>query len=306
MIKEESTISISISMLGTRVPKNILEICRLSSHQCTVRLLLFFVFLPAGVNSLTAQSKPSAPNGPSAVDEAIDTDRPDFTNSPRLVPPGMVQIEGGYTYSRTGSDKYHALGELLLRVPTGNWLELRFGINSYALDYPEGRSVGGLEDSSFEVKIRLTKGSEKPRLFRPMTALTLGTILPTGAPAIGEHKLQPGGTLAAAWVFSDRWSLTTNLNFLHSSQDGERFDQASASASLGYQPTKRLGGFVEYFTHLPGGNDGTNTYYLDSGITFLLNNNFQVDARIGVGLNGINPEYFFGFGLAHRWKRPFF
>ncbi len=45
--------------------------------------------------------------------EPLVTDRPDFTESAETVAPGLFQLESGYTFTRRGDDKEHALGEFL-------------------------------------------------------------------------------------------------------------------------------------------------------------------------------------------------
>jgi hypothetical protein len=58
--------------------------------------------------------------------------------------------------------------------------------------------------------------------------------------------------------------------------------------------------FFEGFTFLPGSYRGTNAAYLNTGVTYLVNPDFQLDARIGRGVSGTQPDYFVGVGAARR------
>ncbi len=80
----------------------------------------------------------------STAQEALVTDRPDFTESTETVKLGRFQLEGGYTFTRIDNNKEHTLGELLLRIGARQRLELRIGISSYALT----RSPGGTHQVS--------------------------------------------------------------------------------------------------------------------------------------------------------------
>ena len=44
---------------------------------------------------------------------ALEADRPDFTEGIATVPPGWIQSEAGYTFSRADRNTSHSIGELL-------------------------------------------------------------------------------------------------------------------------------------------------------------------------------------------------
>jgi hypothetical protein len=240
--------------------------------------------------------------GTGSAAEPLVTDRPDFTESPETVAPGRFQLEAGYTFTRRGDDKQHALGELLLRIGLWQQIELRLGGNSYVwLDSPDG-DADGFEDLSLGVKIKLLEGSERFELTRPTVGVIIATTLPTGADDIGEDEPQPEFVLAMAWDLSERFSLGSNLNYAYASEDGDRFHQFSGSLVLGYQLTERWGTYIEYFGFVPESDDGPNTSFFNGGFTYLINDDLQLDARIGVGaFNGRSPDYFTGAGVSWRW-----
>ena len=240
--------------------------------------------------------------GIASAAEPLVTDRPDFTESPETVAPGRFQLEAGYTFTRRGDDKQHALGELLLRVGLWQQIELRLGGNSYVwLDSPDG-DADGFEDLSLGVKIKLLEGSERFELTRPTVGVIVATTLPTGADDLGEDEPQPEFILAMAWDLSERFSLGSNLNYAYASEDGDRFHQFSGSVALGITLTEKWGTYIEYFGFVPESDDGPNTSFFNGGFTYLINDDLQLDARIGVGVfNGRSPDYFTGAGVSWRW-----
>ncbi len=240
--------------------------------------------------------------GTGSAAEPLVSDRPDFTESPETVAPGRFQLEAGYTFTRGGDDKQNALGELLLRIGLLQHIELQLGGNSYVwLDSPDG-DADGFEDLSLGVKIKLVEGSERFELTQPTVGVIIATTLPTGADDIGEDEPQPEFILAMAWDLSERFSLGSNLNYAYASEDGDRFHQFSGSLVLEYQLTERWGTYIEYFGFVPESDDGPNESFFDGGLTYLVNDNLQLDASAGVGVfNGRSPDYFTGFGVSWRW-----
>src|SRR5947209_17780543 len=102
----------------------------------------------------------------SGLEEPINPDRPDFTNGPSLVAPGHLQLETGYTYARTGSERSISLGEVLLRYARDDRWEARLGLNSYDwidTGVPGERRISGFEDPFVEVKVRLNDAESKHR-----------------------------------------------------------------------------------------------------------------------------------------------
>jgi hypothetical protein len=233
--------------------------------------------------------------------EALVTDRPDFTESTETVKLGRLQLEGGYTFTRVSNNKEHTLGELLLRVGAWQRLELRIGINSYALMRSPSGNASGFHDVLLGVKAKLVQGSERFGLNRPNVAVIVATTLPTGSDAFRETQLQPEVRIALGLDLSTRLALASNLNYAYASEEAERFSQFSGSISFGYTLTERSGTYLEYFSFVPSIKEGPNSKHLNAGLTYLVNYNYQLDVRVGIGLNGETPDYFFGFGASWRW-----
>jgi hypothetical protein len=239
---------------------------------------------------------------PRAQADPLVADRPDFTESTETVGPGRLQLEAGYTFFRMGEEELHSLGELLLRIGLLEQFELRLAGNSYVwLESPSGNDQGFV-DMSLGAKIKLLEAAEHFDVIRPNVALIFGTTLPTGSIDLSADEPQPAVKLALSWAISERLSSGSNLNYAYLSEDGERFHQFSGSLTLGYKLTEKWGTYIEYFGFVPASKDGPNESFFDGGVTYLVNDDLQLDARAGVGaFNGKSPDYFVGVGLAWRW-----
>lgn len=231
--------------------------------------------------------------------DPISTDRPDFSESPFIVPLGRTQLEMGYTFSRSGSTADHAIGEFLIRRALNPRTELRFLVNAFHVTEDSGFTTSGFDDVGLAVKWKLLDGSDKP-LFRPHLALITGLTFPSGSSIYRESHLQPSVALTASLPLSERISVQSNLGYINASQ-GQTFSEFYFSSSFGFTLSEKWGAFVEYYTLLPGGYRGANANYVNAGLTYLLDNDTQLDIRAGQGFNSPQPDYFVGVGISRRW-----
>ena len=228
------------------------------------------------------------------------TDRPDHTESSQTVPAGMFQIEAGYTFIKINDDNNHSLGELLVRVGMLRHTELRVSFNSYTIENTDNDRFTGRKDFQLGFKYTLNDISTSSPWI-PQTAVIAATTLPTGSESFRSDKIQPEVILALSWEISERAALGSNIRFAYLNEDNGQFAQLGQSISLGYGLTDNLGCYLEYFGMIPGEKKGANHNYMNGGITFLIGENFQLDTRGGVGMNGMDRDYFSGTGISLRF-----
>jgi hypothetical protein len=242
-----------------------------------------------------------AQDGWSGLEDPISPDRPDFTEGTGLVPPGHVQLEGGVTLARVEDVDSTTLGELLVRFGIGERSEARIGLGSYTRieDGLAGGSVSGFEDPALELKYRFTDDAGELAPGQPAVALVLGTSVPVGDKDLTDDEWVPAAVFAFDWDLG-RFGVGANLGGSYEAGD-ERFAQAFASLTAGVSVTDRLGTYVEWYGFSEEEKDGPATHYVDGGISFLINDDLIVDARIGTGLNDADPDWYAGVGGAIRW-----
>lgn len=228
------------------------------------------------------------------LDDPLIGDRPDFTESAVTVSPGRVQVEAGATYGEAGRDEALEIGEVLVRVGLLPRLELRIGLNSYARVDSGRRELSGLVDSSLGAKVALGEARGWT------TAVLVATSLPTGSREFREPDLQPEAVFVAERDLSESVSLGTNFGYAYASADGRRVGEALGSAALGVAVTERVGAFFEVFGIVPLASGEPETYFVDAGLTRSLSPDFQIDFRVGAGLNSAAADFFTGAGLVWR------
>jgi outer membrane putative beta-barrel porin/alpha-amylase len=234
--------------------------------------------------------------------EPLISDRPDFTESTATMKRGEVQLEGGDTFEHAASVKTNTIGELLLRIGLAPRAELRIEPGSYTkVTSPDGDASGWV-DAAVGTKLRLYEPPNENPSFVPTVSLIVLTSVPTGSAEFRETKLQPEAKLAAEWTLSDRIGVATNFNVSRPRDDENgRYTVFEGSVSFGFELTRRLGAYTEVFGFAPQLSSVGHSRYGNTGLTFSLTPDFQLDLRGGMGFNGVQPDYFVGAGLVHRW-----
>ncbi len=256
--------------------------------------------------------------------DEIETDRPDFTQNRRTVGLGVVQVESGLTYlhGRKNSFSDFSFPETLLRVGVlADWLELRLSQNfaSDRINLVNGRhrTKTGAQDMVLGAKLALTA----QRGWLPEMGIILHTSVPSGSPGFSTPgMLLPGVNWLYGWDITKRLSLagssqiykTTDLVPLPTSRGGitglddvqHAFVVVAQSFSLEYEVTEKLTPYFEWFALFPSGAMSATKnpqHYLDTGFTYKVTPNIQLDGRTGMGLSPNSTALFAGSGLSLRF-----
>ncbi len=245
---------------------------------------------------------------------SLVTDRPDFTESTLTVPRGRFQLEAGYTFTSDKEDgvrtKDHTFPEVLLRVGLVDDVELRIGWSGWSLSREEfrerneaGRTVkmhtrdNGGTDMNIGFKFHLLDQDE----WIPDFGIIIAADLPTGASGKTSGDVDPLLGLLWAYDLTDELALAGNVNFAVPTSEKGRFFQTSASVSLAFSLTDDLGAYVEYYGFYNNDRNTDAAHFANGGFTYLITDNFQVDVRVGAGLNEEADDFFVGTGFAWRF-----
>lgn len=261
------------------------------------KLILGLIAL-SSVLSATAHAQSSTPDTLIAPDvPPLITDRPDFTESPQTVPKGMTQVEAGVTFERSSREKTTTLGETLVRIAAGDRAEIRVGIPSYITQRGDGVRADGFDDAFLGAKLALIKRENFP------IAVLVGTTLPTGSRQFAPHDYNVEAVLATETGLSKKVGVAFNVGAGRPNQGNGRFSQFFASASLGFDLSKRIGAYAEVYAFNRDEPGGDSKQFINGGFTYAVNPNLQLDARAGLGLgnNVDGPDYFTGVGVSQRF-----
>lgn len=230
---------------------------------------------------------------PDTATPPMVTDRPDFTESAAAV--RRVQLEAGWTVEAADGADAHTVGEALLRIPAARGLELRVGLPSWRADgsVPTEDAFG---DASVGAKLELARGGADGG--GPDLALLAGASFPVGDR--GSEGPAPEARLAAAVPLGPRLGLGLNLGAASPEDAAGRFVEAVGSVALGVDAGGGVGLFAELYGL--GRSEGRDDEIVaDGGFTFALSSDLQLDARIGVPLDGGGRDLEAGAGLSVRF-----
>ena len=275
----------------------------------SIVLSLVFTFIATDTSAQEDAAQTTDP-----MQEPLVTDRPDFTESTETVPAGHFQLEAGYTftYDRERKDRVrdHTAPELLMRIGLVDNFELRIGWDGYSWTDSqfEGETRGGrrvtredqtqdAHDLSLGFKYKLVEQDGWIPHFGVIGAITV----PSGSAGVSSGDVDPEIVLLWAYDITDSFAIAGNVGLAAPTDNGDRFFQASASLAAAVALSEKVGAYVEYFGFYPNAEHSDAAHSVNAGLTYLINNNFQIDWRVGAGLNEEADDFFTGVGFAFRY-----
>ena len=232
-----------------------------------------------------------------AADFAFD--RPGAGVGTGITPVGQLAWEQGLpsvSYQQQnmtgGTDKNLSLNaDMLLRTGLATGLELQLGWQGPA--WQQHKYAGlktetdGLGDVSIGLKQAIDLGDERLSM-----ALLAEAIIATGNDGFTTHDDIYSLTSAVAYEFSDL--IGTSITMRYEAQDSNW--AITAVPTLDYKIAGKLSGFSEFIYRKAESQD--YEYGLGTGLIYSINDRAQLDASIGVDLDGAAKSYNGGLGFA--------
>jgi hypothetical protein len=223
----------------------------------------------------------------------IEADRPDQTETPAIVPKGMIQVESGFSFQKKGSNNYsYTLPSTLWKYGVNENFELRL-ITEIISEKNYNEKQNGLLPLFIGFKVNL---SEEKGII-PKTSLIAHLGLPKMASSnYKTNYLTPEFRFTMQHSLSEKWSLGYNI--------GAEWDGLTPKPTFvytlttGYSIDEKLGSYIELFGFATQ-NKKTN-HNLDGGLTYLITNNFMVDLSSGFGITEVDFEHYFALGISFR------
>jgi hypothetical protein len=250
-----------------------------------------------------AQTSPVSDKKPSEVQlitepvlPEITTDRPDQTESSTTVPLKSLQIEcgtmiGNYKFN-TSSEKLFLIPTTLLRYGLTKSIELRLVEQLISIKNEQSSEEHfGLSDLELGAKIQILKNPS----INTEIAFISHLVIPTGAVSITNEYVGTVNKLSISHSITDFLDLGYNLGYNYF---GHEKGYLTYSLAFGLGLTERMGTYVETYGEVTEFTDWISNF--DSGITYLVRENMQLDFSFGLGLNQ-KMNY---FSLGFSWNIP--
>ncbi|MDX2431222.1 MAG: transporter [Bacteroides sp.] len=209
----------------------------------------------------------------------IITDRPDQTESSSTVPKKSFQLEAGVLFGDLNNDaqRLYLLPTTLFRYGLTRGIELRLGenlVNYKSESTSEARF--GLSDLELGAKFQILKRED----INTEIAFLSHVILPTGSEGLSIDGYGTINKLSLSHELNSFLGLGYNVGYDYF---GNSWGAFTYSIALGAGFNEKLGAYLEFY-----GRSSDLTGFLvnfDSGITYLLQENLQLDFSFALGLN---------------------
>jgi hypothetical protein len=218
--------------------------------------------------------------------QEIVTDRPDQTESSTTIPHKSFQIEMGFG-SENFDNRLYFLPTTLLRYGLTKNIELRFGEQLAGYENMMTSEFDfGLTDIEFGVKLQVFKRET----INTEIAFLSHIIYPSGSAELTNSSFGTINKLAISHVLNRFLDFGYNLGYNYL---GRSNGDLTYSAVIGIGLSQKLGMYFETFGEYSDFKELTSN--IDSGLTYLIQDNFQLDFSMGIGLNQKMNYYSLGF-----------
>lgn len=245
---------------------------------------IFFFLLLTGASTINlfGQDLPS-----------IQTDRPDQTECPFIVPAHHFQIESGFNYEKADKDESNTLYPTLLwKYGVNEKFELRL-ISELTTNRSNEVSTSGIKPVKVGLKTRLLE--EKGIV--PLTSIIAHLTLPTLATqAFQVTYYAPTFRFTMQHTLNEKFTLAYNLG---AEWDGESAEPTFIyTLTSGTSLTEKMGAYIEIYGFAP--QKSKADHRADGGITYNIKPNILIDISGGFGITENAPEYYGSLGFSIR------
>ncbi len=225
-----------------------------------------------------------------AAIQPIQTDRPDFTETPFAVPRGSLQVENGALWFREDGTRTWLVPETLVRVGIGHGAELRYVVPPMLWQRGDETASGaGDMEAGFKKELGTHGGFE--------LALMPMVVIPTGADRLSSQVVEGSLTLLWARPLTPKTEIGGNLEFEVVHADGMTFG-FTPTLVLAHQFTEKFGALVEYRGNFNAqGKAGNMLHY---AMTYKPTPRQQFDMRFGHAVSNDIEELLVGVGYSFR------
>lgn len=236
----------------------------------------------------------------------LSTDRPDATESPYTVDAGHLQVEmnfADYERTRLDGDETVASGvtPFNLRLGVRHNLEVGVFVSPYlrVKETPRGGpgvKTTGLGDVTLRGKWNFWGNDGGPTALGLMVDVTL----PTARDGLGVDKTEGAVTFPFAFELPGGWegaAMTAVDWHRNAANTGYRAGWFN-TFTVGHAIAGELSGFLEVTS---ASGDGRHVAIFNSGLTYGLNPNTQLDCGLGLGLSRTAPDVGVFAGMSVRF-----
>ena len=260
--------------------------------QIDSRLAAALVVLSTSTALAQTPAQPQSPTTPPIVEDSqnLEPDRPDVTNGTHIVDVGLLQIEFGGLFSRSGANHHNLGTPLTFRLGLTDWLEVRVGGDGFLSSSDPPSHATGIGDVQVGAKLRLW--ADPGGL--PVLSILPTINLPTASESKGLGSGQSDFTVAllTGTDFLTRGHLDLNygVGLIGAGRGLSRFAQHLISLSASVEVPGPVTPYAETFWLSRQEPGGGHVMAIDTGAIYVINPRFALDGGIQGGLSEAAPS----------------
>jgi hypothetical protein len=235
--------------------------------------------------SVTASAQETPPLVP-----PIEPDRPDITNGTHIVGAGLLQIEFGGLYTRSGGTQRSFGSPVTARFGVFDWLELRIGSDGL-LSQSGDTPVTGIGNTQVGAKLRLW--ADPGGL--PVLSILPTVNLPTADAASGLGSGSADYTVALLTGTDLGRHAHVDVNYgigaVGGGTDRPHYAQHFASISVSDAISDNWNPYVEAFWYSRQDIDGGSVTAIDGGAIYQIGARYALDGGVQIGLSHDAPAF---------------
>lgn len=252
---------------------------------------------------------PATPPAAAQSTSSINTDRPSFTSAPRVVGPGVIQIESGLDLLRETPDvpanaptaSAASAPNVLVRLGMTRSIELRAEMAGWVRT-DSGRKGADARTSVSDVALAVEYQFASQAGLGLDLALIAGSTLPIGG-RVSSGAADPFARLVWGRDVGRAVNLGGTFNWSAPTTDSDRLRTLEASLVFGHALVGPLSAYWEGVVRHEDLDDDPATGVANVGLLWALGEDWQLDGWVGRGLSERAPDWRFGVGAAYRFRR---
>ena len=212
----------------------------------------------------------------------IISDRPSLTDSPLVISKGYIQIETGISVEEIQSGI-----NSLVRIGIFDGFELRINSNYIINDEISFQKKSSFSDFEIGSKFRILENDEKNTNIGFLTYLSI----PTAPEVFSYNEYGFINKLLFSHNMTSDSEIAYNIGY-------NKFANYDGLFTYSLVYGKSLGSFSTFFELFGNSSSNNSNLNFDSGLTYMIDDDRQLDLSIGKGLN--NDLFFVTLGFSFR------
>ena len=209
--------------------------------------------------------------------QEIITDRPDQTESSTTIPVRTLQIEAGLLSGNDNFEKQYLFPTSLFRYGLTKNIELRLAGQIASIENKQtSENLIGIGDLEIGAKIQILKNAG----INTEIAFISHLIIPTGSADMTSGNFGTINKFAISHSLTKFLDLGYNAGYNY---PGDGNGDFTYSLVTGAALSDKFGYYIEPYGEYTGCKNWISN--LDTGFTYLIKNNIQLDISYGIGLN---------------------